>query len=324
MKLFLGIVRAAFLGEKYQYGSKTFNLSPCLAQPYDFSRKKLKSSNEYERLLSTLDKKFRDAAKSDLYRKNTGWLYRGEQGRKIRAIKINGAHYILPILKPERTVAIDTSTINNNSMVVGFHCIPDFESAYVYLEKHLELPKTHNHAEFHWSKLNPEKREKVLTNFPTLLQISCDALLVINTDTLISPVRKHETILSNLIDGCFSGYETTEGSLRLSIKNHLYELTNNTRIHCDADFSPLKPLEVTATYVKRLGQGLQPDPIPLFADLPSHKSRPIQIADILIGAIRTKIQRNDISPLKILKFDKRKIKSQKSKTASAWYWAVGD
>jgi hypothetical protein len=323
METFFSIVRAAYLGEEYRLGAKTFKLSPRIVRPYDFSRRTVTKADEYGRLMASLDSRFRDAAGSDLYRRNTGWLDRGKKDCKIRVIEIDGDPHIVPVLVQEKTVAIDTSTINNSPMVLGICNMPDSRSAYMYLEKHLTLPKTHNHEEFHWSKINLDNRQKVLNSFSTFLQIACNALLVIRTDAFISPSGKIENTFSNLVDGCFSGYETTEGKLRSSLRKHLYALTNKVPIHCDADFGPLKPLQVATIYVKRLGHGLQPDPTPTFVNLRSHQSQPIQVADILVGAIRTKLQQGDPLPLlKTLKFDIRKIRSQKGKTASAWFWST--
>jgi len=323
METFFGIVRAAYLGEEYRLGARTFNLSPRIVRPYDFSRRTITRSDEYGRLMASLDSKFRDAARSDLYRRRTGWLDRGKKDSKVRVIGIDGDLHVVPVLTQEKTVAIDTSTMNNSPMVLGICNMPDYRSTYVYLEKHLALPKTHNHEEFHWSKLNPDNRQKVLNSFSTFLQIACNALLVIKTDAFISPLGKLENIFSNLVDGCFSGYETTEGKHRYSLRKSLYAITNKVPIHCDADFGPLKPLQVATIYVKRLGIGLQPDPTPTFANLRSHQSQPIQVADILVGAIRTKLQQGDTLPLlKTLKFDKRKIRKQKGKTVSAWFWST--
>ena len=319
MQLFFEIVRAAYLGQRYGLGSATYNLSPRIVRPYDFSRRITKTSDEYDRLMTNLDNRFRDAAGTDLYRKNTGWLDRGVRESKIRIIHVDKELQVLPVLARERVVAIDTS-----GEVFGFFNIPDYESAYQYLEKHLALPKTHNHAELHWSKLSPENRQKVLARFPTFLQISCDALLVIKTDALVSPSGKRENILTNLIDGCFSGHEDMEDSLKSSLRRHLYALTNRTPIHCDADFAPLTPLQMATTYVKRLGQGLSPNPTPTFVNLRSHESRPIQVADILVGAIRTRLAEAKPDPLVILRFDHRKLKRQKGKTASAYCWTTID
>jgi len=201
--MFFDIVRAAYLGEEYRLGTTIFKLSPRIARPYDFSRRTIRKADEYERLMSSLDSRFRDAARSDLYRRDTGWLDRGKRDCKIRVIEIDDEPHIIPTLVQEKTVAIDTSTINNSAMVLGICNIPDFQSAYTYLERHLALPKTHNHKEFRWSKLNPETRQKVLDDFATLLHISCNALLVIKTIALLSPSGKHENIFSNLIEGCF-------------------------------------------------------------------------------------------------------------------------
>jgi len=318
--MFYEIVRAAYLGESYRLGSMVFNLSPHIVRPFDFSRR-TKSADEYGRLISNLNKRFRDAARSDMYRRSTGWIALGEREAKIRTVEINDELHVVPILSCDRVVAIDTSTIDHNMMLLGIFNIPDYQAAYEYLERHLTLPRTHNRKEFHWSKLNQENRQKVLENFRTLMQISCDSLITIRTDALISPLGKVENIFTNLIDGCFSGYETTEGKFRNVLRQHLYILTNKVPIHCDADFGTLKPLQVATIYVKRLGTGLQPDPMPTFVNLKSHESKPIQVADILIGAIRSRLQENtDQAPLNVLKFDKRKIKSQKGKTVSAYYW----
>lgn len=193
MRLFFDIVRASYLGESYRLGQGTFNLSPRIPHAYDFSRRISRASDEYERLMQSLDRRFRAAARSDLYRKDTGWLDRGEREAKIRVIDLDGEKHVLPVLSGERTVAVDTSAIDNTNMVVGIFYLPDYQSAYEYLEKHLVLPKTHNHSEYHWSKLSKVHRRRVLASLPILLRISCDAMLVIKTDALLSPSGKYET-----------------------------------------------------------------------------------------------------------------------------------
>lgn len=62
---------------------------------------------------------------------------------------------------------------------------------------------------------------------------------------------------------------------------------------------------------------------PLYAPLKSHESKPIQITDIITGALKTKIQNNEpLEPLSPLPFDKRKIEAFKGRYAEAYYWTL--
>ena len=333
IKLFLSIIRAAFLGERFVYKGKIFDLEPTLVKPSDFYRRIDHPSTQYEALLNSLDLRFKNLAKSEIYRVKGGWIahgLKGSYGMKIRRIKVGKETFLLPVLYDKPSIGIDTSSIRPNITVIAVCFIPDYEAAYTYLERHLKLPKTHNHhKEYKWSKLNRNFRSRVLERFELLLSICCNGILVIQTDALIYPIIKLENIFKNLIEGCFSGYERhpTQKHLRPALKRKFFEMANGTPIHCDADFRPLTPDKVVRLFVQTLAKrnGRYLKYTPLFANLRSHESKPIQIADIIVGAIRTKIQEEqDLKLLKPLFFDKRKLKSCPGRFAKAYYWIASE
>lgn len=193
IELFLSIIRSSYLGEKFVYDNRTFNLEPTLVTPYDFSRKIRYPRNEFERLLVSLDPSFKAAARVEVYRRKKGWISTGidgYHGMRIRQVKIDKTLFLLPVLSQSRSIGIDTSSIENKITILAFYFIPDYEAAYTYLEKHMILPKTHNNSEFKWSKLNRDYRMMVLEKFKILLAISCEAVLLIETDAVISPKGK--------------------------------------------------------------------------------------------------------------------------------------
>jgi len=328
IKLFLSIIRDAYIGKRFAYQNKTFNLKPTLITPYDFSRKIRHPTNDYEKLLTSLDPHFKEAARAEVYRKTKGWIAQGLQGYhgiKIRQVKVDKNIFLLPVLTDKNSVGIDTSSIEQKTTILAFCFIPDYEAAYTYLEKHLALPKTHNHEEFKWTKLNRNYKAQVLERFKMLLSISCDAILLIETDAIISPMGKFENVFRNLIEGCFSGYEKDpkHAKLRPTLRKKFFQLTNDVQVHCDKDFPHLASDKAVKLFVQTLAK--QNDwyetYTPLFATLKSHESKPIQLADILVGAVKTKIQNNQpLDPLTPLAFDKRKIASFEGRYAKAYYW----
>jgi hypothetical protein len=331
IRLFLSIIRGAYLGESFRYGKRTFKLRPRLVAPSDFYRRIAVPSNSYESLLNALDHKFKHVASTEVYRVRKGWVaqgIKGHSGMKIRRVKVENEIFLLPLLTEQRSVGIDTSRIDPKTTLLTICFIPDTEAAYSYLEKHLELPRTHNHKEYKWSKLNPSYRAKVLEKWQLLLAISCDAAIAIETDTLISPPDKLENIFKNLIEGCFSGYENDpkQKNLRPALRRKLLSLANKIPIHCDADLSPLTPDKTVRLLVQTLARRNQStfeEYTPSFAILKSHESRPIQVTDIIVGILRTKIQsKASLHPFTTLPFDKRKIKKYKGRYAKVYYWTV--
>ncbi len=57
-------------------------------------------------------------------------------------------------------MGIDTSGFRDGSIVLGLCFFKDPKAGYVFLEKHLKLPKSHDLTEFKWAKINPRQKEK--------------------------------------------------------------------------------------------------------------------------------------------------------------------
>jgi len=331
IRLFLRIVRCAFMGEPIEYEGRTFNLQPTLVTPSDFTRRQIKRPrSEYDLLLNSLDPRFKHLARTEVYRVRRGWVaqgLKGYNGMRMRRIRVHNKIFLLPFLSKLSSVGIDTSSIPQTKTTVLSICfIPDSEASYIYLEKHLELPKMQNHGEIKWSRLNSKEKTKILDNFDLLLHICCNGIVMIKTGVLFSRKGKMENIFKNLIEGCFSGYEKDPNwkKLRPALKRRFFQLANEVPIHCDADFSPLKPDKAVRLLVQTLAK-LNGDRFlkytPLFAPLRSHESQTIQISDIIVGAFRTKIQNAEsLNPFKPLPFDKRKGKSFRQRFVKAYYW----
>jgi len=101
-------------------------------------------------------------------RDRTGWIAQGLRGyndRRIRRIKADGNVFLIPDFSKQRSIGIDTSGLGNNDSVIVICSIPDYEGVYIFLERHLKLPKDHYKKEFHWSKLNATYREELLKKF---------------------------------------------------------------------------------------------------------------------------------------------------------------
>jgi len=329
IRLFLSIIRAAYLGESFTYNKQVFRLKPTLVEPSDFYRRITDPSSSYESLLKSLNSRFRHVASTEVYRAQRGWVaqgLKGYNGMKIRRLNLGKKVFLIPVLSDEPAIGIDTSSIEPRTTLLAICAIPDSETAYVYLEKHLGLPKTYGYQEFKWAKLNPSYREKVLEKWDALLTISCNAVLLIETDALISTLDKLENIFKNLIEGCFSGYENhpEQKRLRPALRRKFFSLANKTPVHCDTDLSPLTPEKAVRLLVQTLARRNQntfEEYMPSFAILKSHESKPIQVTDIIVGALRTKIQNNEsLQPFNMLPFDRRKLKACKGRFAKAYYW----
>jgi hypothetical protein len=153
--LFLDIIEKAYLGSDFQYDRQTFRLEPTLVTPADFQRRTVDSHSSFESLLKTLDPVFKSLASSEVYRVKTGWVARGlngHNGRKIRRVTIGTDIFLIPDLSKQPSVGIDTSGCDNNESIMVICSIPDYEGAYVWIEKHLQLPKDLHKKEFHWTK----------------------------------------------------------------------------------------------------------------------------------------------------------------------------
>jgi len=330
INLFFDIIEKAYLGSEFVYNKRNFRLQPTLVRPADFHRRISGSpTTVYEALLKALDSDFKFVARSEVYRVKTGWIaqgLKGYDGYKIRRIKVDENIFLIPDLFKRPSVGIDTSGLGGNDTVIIICSIPDYEGAYFFLERHLKLPRDRYRRELHWSKLNPAYRQAALDEFKNLLSICCNGLLVIKTNALINRKDKIENLFKNLIDGCFSGYEKDpkQKNLRPALRKKFFELVNGTETHCDTDFRPLTPPKVVRLLVQTLAKkdGNRFETYtPLFANLRSHESKPIQISDIIVGIIRTKMEKQDLlEPLQLLPFDIRKMKKYKRNPPKAYCW----
>lgn len=329
-EIFLNVTRNAFLGETFDYNRRTYKLKPTIVTPYDFLRKIEKPSSEYERLLNRLGKDFKENARTEMYRKKRGWIAQGVLQREMKRIDMEGKILLIPTLSAP-AIGIDTSGLEDSSVIVVC-CFDNFGAGTVFLEKHLGIPKAKNPTEYRWNKLDFQNRKKVSKNFNLLLNISCCGLLVIETNILISPVGSLIYGFRDLIEGCFTGYEKMPSQpreVREGFRQKFFSMCNNTPIHCDADFRPLTPDKIVRLLVGTLSKRDKriQDYTPLYVTLKSEESSPIQIADIIAGAIGTKIRNNQEppTPLAHLFFDNRKINRKarkKGKFAKAYYWFI--
>ncbi len=98
----------------------------------------------------------------------------------------------------------------------------------------------------------------------------------------------------------------------------MFKLSNEIPIHCDSDFQPLTPVKIVKQFVKILADGNSFEPLNVLKD--SHESEPIQIADILCGALKQHIidKNNDI--LIPWAFDNKLKTKNSEKVAKCYLW----
>jgi hypothetical protein len=97
-------------------------------------------------------------------------------------------------------VGIDTSGYQGNTDTIMIICsIPDPDGAYLWLEKHLKLPKDLQNNEFHWSKLKHKYKRVLLDNFELVLAVCCDCLLAIKANILFEHKGKMGDVFTNLV-----------------------------------------------------------------------------------------------------------------------------
>lgn len=238
------------------------------------------------RLFSDLSSDFKSTAKSELYRKKKGWIEKSYNERKSKQYSIGEDIFLVPFLsKP--SIGIDTSTIVDDTYIcIGF--FDNHSAGYHYLENILKIPKAKkDHGdEFKWNKLNQECRQYVYDRLETLLKISCTMVIMIKTNALRSPDEKLVDVFIKLISGWFTNYDHIS-SQRMSLRRELFKLSNAIPIHCDSDFQPLTPEKIVKQFVKILADGNSFDAMRVVKD--SHESEPIQITDILCGALKQHI-----------------------------------
>lgn len=304
------------MGENYRLGEKDYALKPMLLGKYDVLRSVAKPASEFDQLVKDLPRDFKTVARTELYRKSSGWIEKGKESRSFKEIVIRGRSFIVPVLsKP--CVGVDTSDSGWKFICVA--CFDDSECGYAYLDRHLCLPKAKEPVELKWRKLNAGYRQQVTEHLPALLEMSADAILIVKTNALVSPEEKLVDIFVKLVDGSFSGYEGMQnGKLRAELKNEFFELTNETPIHCDADFSPLSTDKIVRQLVKTLAGDRSFTPF--HVGLRSEESHPIQITDIICGATKTLIEENRESEARLKQIPFNNKLKGKDKDAKVFYW----
>lgn len=317
--LFKEIVASAFYGSIYRFGDIDYKLQPRLIQKYDIIRVIGEPASEFERLVKVLPNRFKDTARTELYRTDRGWLSRGTRDHDLRLIKSNGTEYIIPWIG-NRSVGIDTRSYEDKWTILSICVFNDPEAAYAYCEKHLELPKVYQPPEFKWARLYPIHRNRFLENLDFFLKLSCEAVLTIKTNALIKPEEKLNDIFIKLIDGCFSGYEKHKGAARNHLRTQFFDTINNTPIHCDNDFKPLTPSNIIRYLVKTLADGKEFTP--LHAEKTSGESRPIQLADLICGAFHHHLTNKTYNQIGFypLEFNNKLKGIKQGKEAKAYIW----
>ena len=109
--VFIGIIRKAFLGLPFDYKNETFKLKATMVSPYDFLRKIEKPKSEYEKLLVELEKDFKVNARTEMYRRERGWIAQGVSQKAIKKLDVDGKTLLIPILSSP-AVGIDTSVFS--------------------------------------------------------------------------------------------------------------------------------------------------------------------------------------------------------------------
>ncbi len=342
--IFYGIIHAAYCGESYSYSDNSYDLKPRLVEPRDFYRKIERPSDTFEQLMTELDPAFKTAAKNEMYRSEKGWIDQGIQQNKIRRISFpmeedagkKERMFLIPVLSPQPTVGIDSSGIVDNEYLYAFCFFEDAIAGYTYLEKHIGIRKSHSPSEFKYGKL--ELRDEILIQkyLSILLKISCRAVLLLDTDILnmkkLKKIDKPRNIFTMILDGCFTGGRPERTVWRNKFRKKLYNFANSVKIHCDDDFG-LTPQKVVNKFIRTLSNnGEFGVPEPIYVILESHESKPIQVADIIVGACRRFFQQTGSphSSFSDLCFDDKKLarlfkrkkakKIQKGSYVAAHYW----
>ncbi|MCW3990862.1 MAG: DUF3800 domain-containing protein [Candidatus Bathyarchaeota archaeon] len=282
-----------------------------------------------EKYVKHLPSDFLANARSEMYRKDRGWINRGvNEGIIIRFIE-EGETKLIPVLQSGRTVGIDSS---RNTFVVC--CLDNVLTGIRYVEKYLKIKRDIRKNEFRWNNLNSVDKTYLITKINTLLNISCKALFAIDTNLINSTNRLTHNQIIGLIQGCFTGYEnnsTQNAEYRQSLRRFFFDLCNNISIHCDPDFGRIKPNDIVRLLVRnlsRIGGRIQPC-TPSHATLSSHESSSIQLADLIAGTFSTQIQFPIIPPhpTKHLLFNDKWISrkdKRKKRWAKAYYWLRED
>lgn len=323
---FLNVVDSVFNGTVFIYDKKSIELHPKIVSAYDLVRDIKTPITEYEKYIAHLPRDFKNNARTELYRSERGWIERGvEEGRIVKYLE-NAQIKIVPKLDTEITVGIDSS---RNLFAVC--CFDNYRCGIKYIEKFLKIRKYFRTNEYHWSSLDQASRTYVISKLSTLLNISCKALFAINSSLINSRNSLSSNQFTGLIEGCFTGYEShpiQNDVFRTALRSSFFRLCDNNHIHCDPDFGRLRPQDIVKFLVRNLSRvnGRIQACTPSHALLKSHESEPIQIADLITGALSVQIRHGQIPPIptRHLFFNDKRISRKDRRNrhwAKAYYWA---
>lgn len=105
---------------------------------------------------------------------------------------------------------------------------------------------------------------------------------------------------------------------RYKTSEELFQLSNDTPIHCDSDFQPLIPEKIVKQLVRILANNKPYDATHTLKD--SHESEPIQITDILCGALKQHVIDKNGDFLVPWEFHNKLKTKSAEKTAKCYLW----
>lgn len=328
-EVFLDLVGRCFSGFEFRGRDKSVEVDPFCLAAYDLLGT-FDSDTSIGRYLGTLSPEFVASAKSELYRSRRGWIVRGVEEGRIVSYREADKHFVVPKLS-SFAVGIDSSS---NTFVVCF--FDNHIGGIKYVEDHLHVPKgsVGKKKEFKWNKLNPENRQKIQDHLERILNISCQGCFAINTNLINSGNRLTPSQMAGLVDGCFSGYNNDPDQnleMRQGFRERFFGYCDGVPTHCDPDFQKLDPRDIVRIIVRQLSYqyGHTRECTPAYATLQSHESLPIQLADLLVGCISSKIRNGESPPMPLdrLYFDTRKLSRtdrRRGRYAKGYYWFRSD
>jgi len=314
-EVFVETVQHVFSGCKFQHEKTLREIRPTILSSRDLIGHIDVPKNTYEMYLHQLPESFKRAARSELYRADTGWIDKSKNERRVLHYPSESQSYFVPFFS-DAAVGIDSSGLSESKIIV-FAFFDNYGAAIKYFENHLHIPKSKDPVEFKWNKLDKKYKELLYQNIEVILNLSCKAILIVNTNFLNNVRKLSANVFINMIDGCFTGYSLHPVQnlvFRRSLRQRFFQLINNIPTHCDSDFSPLRPERVVRLLVRQLStdKGEPQHYLPLYAPLTSEESEPIQVTDLLAGVINLKLsnEENPPNPFSQLYFNTKKLSKE--------------
>ena len=103
-EVFIESVENVFSGCKFQYEKILREIYPTILSTRDLLGYIDEPKNPYEMYLKQLPESFKRAARSELYRADTGWIPKSKHERRVLHYPLEGQSYLVE--KPDRKMAI--------------------------------------------------------------------------------------------------------------------------------------------------------------------------------------------------------------------------